>query len=145
MCVCVCTCVCYLRAPLCAIKCLSSVLTFFNQCVRCGCMFERFGVLQCSHISVCMLAFVCFCVYVGVCVSLSSSWLARLLVFGHMLSFISLRHQSCWPAVRTAALSVPLLLCFSLLLYHSCRLALALSVSLGLPLTLVFSSTLMFL
>ena len=35
-------------------------------------------------------------------------------MFGHMLSFISLRHQSCWPAVRTAALSVPLLLFFAL-------------------------------
>ncbi len=73
--------------------------------------------LQCSHISVCLC----------VCVSFSSSWLACLLMFGHMLSFISLRHQSCWPAVRTAALSVPLLLYFSLSLYQLLWLYLSVS------------------
>lgn len=88
-------------------KCLSSVLAFFNRSVWRTCTFKCTSIL----ISVCVFVYVC----------LSSSWLACLLMFGHMLSFISLRHQSCWPAVGTAAL------CATPALFLSFTLALVLS------------------
>lgn len=98
------------------------------------------GVYVCSSALECTSVLISVCVCFCLCVSFSSSWPACLLMFGHMLSFISLRHQSCWPAVRTAALSVPLLL-------YSLRQWLALNLSLSFFLSVCFcqSASLLFL
>lgn len=87
LCVCVCVCGWVLYTPSVQLNVWAvwwySLITVFSVCV---CMY----VLRCTRVFPLLL----------------SSWQARPLMFGHMLSLISQRHQSCWPAVRTAALSV---------------------------------------